>query len=219
MTESHDALTDDILLARCREGDDAAVGTLTTRYNRRLFRIARSIVRNDHEAEDVVQETYVRAFTDLDRFRGDAAFATWLTRIAVNEALGRLRKRRPVEPVEDVHAGDDPSPEQVMAQRELRALLEQSIDRLPSTFRTVFVARMVEGLTVEETATLFGIQPETVKTRVHRARARLRADLSRQLGPMVTDAFGFDGPRCARMTDRIIRRLHAIRGKAAHTIQ
>jgi len=216
----HELLTDDELVRRCRERDELAVRALTSRYNRRLFRIARGIVRNDEEAEDVVQEAYVRAFTGLDGFRGDSAFGTWLTRIALNEALGRVRSRRPM--VDWPEAGDEPirahilhfpsasssaDPETTMATRELRALLERAIDELPDAFRTVFIARIVEGLSVEETAELFGLRAETVKTRVHRARARLRKDLEVRLGSMVADMFPFDGARCHRMTDAVVRRL------------
>ncbi len=212
------ALTDEDLVERCRHRDEAAVRALTTRHNRRLFRIARGILRNDAEAEDVVQDTYVRAFTGLEGFRGDASFLTWITRIAMNEALGRLRKRRPT--VEWVEDGEDrvdvarmqaplPSatrdPERIMADRQMHDLLEGAIDRLPDAFRTVFIARMVEGLTIEETADLFGLRPETVKTRVHRARVRLRQDLDLQLRPMLSGAFPFDGERCARLTEAVVR--------------
>ena len=196
------------LVERCRARDDASVRVITRRYSRRLYRIARGILRNDAEAEDVVQETYVRAFTGLDRFRGDAGFGTWLVRIAMNEALGRLRRRRPVVDVESVPAASKtPDPEATMVQSELRGVLERSIDELPDAFRTVFIARMVEGMSVEETAELFGLRPETVKTRVHRARLRLRADIDRQMGPMVPEAFAFDGERCASITARVLARL------------
>jgi RNA polymerase sigma-70 factor (ECF subfamily) len=160
-----ETLTDEDLVHLVRGRDEAAVRVITKRYNRRLYRIARSILRNDAEAEDVVQETYVLAFTGLDMFRGDAAFGTWITRIAMNEALGRLRRRRPTvdwdtyganrQQAEVIHfsalaPGGDP--EQSMAQSEIRAVLEQAIDELPDAFRTVFVARIVEGMSVEETA-------------------------------------------------------------------
>src|SRR5262247_2522598 len=143
-------LDDEDLVRLARGRDEAAVRAITSRYNRRLFRIARSILRNDAEAEDVVQETYVRAFTGLDMFRGDAAFGTWITRIAMNEALGRLRRRRPTvdwetyganrRQAEIIHfpasaAGSDP--EKTMAQSEVRAVLEQAIDELPDAFRAV----------------------------------------------------------------------------------
>jgi RNA polymerase sigma-70 factor (ECF subfamily) len=219
LSEDVDVLEDGELVRRCRTGDESAVRALTRRYNRRLYRIARSILRNDAEAEDVVQDAYVRAFTGLDRFRGEAAFGTWVTRIATNEALGRLRRR----PTVSWDEGDDErlraavlpfrtapppaDPERTMAQREIRDLLEQSIDALPDLFRTVFVARIVEGLSVEETADLLGLRPETVKTRLHRARALLRGALDRQLGSALQDTFPFDGARCERVTDAVVARL------------
>jgi RNA polymerase sigma-70 factor, ECF subfamily len=210
-------LSDEDLVRRSRERDETAVRAITLRYNRRLFRIARSILRDDAEAEDVVQETYVRAFTGLDHFRGDAAFGTWITRIAMNEALGRLRKRRPTVDWETYGenrteaqiidfpasaAGNDP--EKTMAQGEIRVVLEKAIDELPDSFRAVFVARVVESMTVEETADLFGLKPETVKTRLHRARTMLREALDKQLGPALTNAFPFGGHRCETMTERMV---------------
>ena len=212
-----DARTDEELVARAGGRDEAAVRAITTRYNRRLFRVARSILRDDAEAEDVVQETYVRAFTGLDHFRGDAAFGTWITRIAMNEALGRLRKRRPTVDWETyvenrpqaqiinfpVSAASN-DPEKMMAQGEIRVVLEKAIDELPDPFRTVFVARIVEGMTVEETADLFGLKPETVKTRLHRARALLRSALDKQLGPALTNTFPFGGHRCEAMTEKMV---------------
>jgi RNA polymerase sigma-70 factor (ECF subfamily) len=216
-------LNDENLVRLARERDEAAVRAITRRYNRRLFRIARSILRNDAEAEDVVQETYVRAFTGLDMFRGDAAFGTWITRIAMNEALGRLRRRRPTvdwdtygdnrtqaEIINFPASAASNDPEKTMAQSEVRAVVEQAIDELPDAFRAVFVARIVEGMSVDETADLFGLQPETVKTRLHRARVLLRAELDKQLGPAITTSFPFDGRRCERMTEAIVLRICAV---------
>jgi len=215
-----DRLSDTELVDRARSRDELAVRAITKRYNRRLFRLARSILRDDAEAEDVVQESYVRAFTGLDLFRGDASFGTWITRIAVNEALGRLRRRRPTIDWETYSENrttaqviDFPAsavsndPERMMAQSEVRAVLERAIDELPDAFRAVFVARIVEGLTIEETADLFGLKPETVKTRLHRARGLLRDALDKQMGPMLTSTFPFDGARCDRMTDAVVRRV------------
>lgn len=212
-----DARTDEELVARARARDEAAVRAITTRYNRRLFRVARSILRNHAEAEDVVQDAYVRAFTGLDHFRGDAAFGTWITRIAMNEALGRLRKRRPtvdwetyVESLPQAQVIDFPAsaasndPEKMMAQGEIRVALEKAIDGLPDSFRAVFVARIVEGMTVEETADLFGLKPETVKTRLHRARALLRDALDKQLRPALSNTFPFGGHRCEAMTEKMV---------------
>ena len=215
-----DRLSDTELVDRARARDELAVRAITKRYNRRLFRLARSILRDDAEAEDVVQESYVRAFTGLDLFRGDASFGTWITRIAVNEALGRLRRRRPTvdwatysENRTTAQVIDFPAsavsndPERMMAQSEVRAVLERAIDELPDAFRAVFVARIVEGLTIEETADLFGLKPETVKTRLHRARGLLRDALDKQMGPMLTSTFPFDGARCDRMTEALVRRV------------
>jgi RNA polymerase sigma-70 factor (ECF subfamily) len=215
-----DALGDDDLVALARVHDEDAVRVLTRRYNQRLFRISRGIVRDDHEAEDVVQDAYVRAFTQLDQFRGDASFATWLTRIAMNEALGRVRSRRAtVDFSAESEAGitahilkfPDASrssdPETAVAHHQLRAILERAIDALPDAFRLVFIARAVEGLSIDETAALLNIKPETVKTRVFRARTRLRRELERQLGADVGGVFAFDGARCERLTDAVIERL------------
>ena len=215
-----ESLSDTDLVGLARGRDEAAVRAITKRYNRRLFRIARSILRNDAEAEDVVQETYVRAFTGLDMFRGDAAFGTWITRIAMNEALGRLRRRRPTVdwetygenrmPAEIINfpvSAASSDPERMMAQGEIRVVLEHAIDELPDAFRAVFVARVVEGMSVEETADLFGLQAETVKTRLHRARNLLRDALDKRLGPALTTTFPFDGRRCERLTEKVVRRL------------
>jgi RNA polymerase sigma-70 factor, ECF subfamily len=202
------AISDDQLLQGCLRRDEAAVRELTRRYNQRLFRVARGIVRNDADAEDVVQEAYTRAFTHLDRFRGDSSVGTWLVRIAMNEALQRLRAKRPTVDVDDVPlASADAGPEVRMANQEIRSLIERAIDELPDGFRTVFVARVVEGLSVEETAELFHLRPETVKTRVHRARRALRRSIEGQLGVAVSEAFSFDGPRCEALTGRVIARL------------
>ena len=221
-TQAAEKLGDEDLVRMARARDEAAVRAITKRYNRRLFRIARSILRNDAEAEDVVQETYVRAFTGLDMFRGDAAFGTWITRIAMNEALGRLRRRWPTvdwetygtnrneaEIINFPISASGSDPEKAMAQSEIRTVLEHAIDELPDAFRSVFVARLVEGMSVDETADLFGLQPETVKTRLHRARVLLRAELDKQLGPALTSSFPFDGRRCERMTETIVERICA----------
>jgi RNA polymerase sigma-70 factor (ECF subfamily) len=202
-------LPDDDLLLRCQRRDDDAVRELTRRYNQRLFRIARGILRDDAAAEDVVQETYIRVFTHLEQFRGDSSVGTWLVRIAINLALGRLRSRRPSVDIASVTpVSSDPDPESLMAHHELRTLIERAIDTLPDAFRLVFVARVVEGLSIEETAELLHLRPETVKTRVHRARRALRRSLEKELGTSVAEAFSFDGVRCERLTQRVLERLH-----------
>jgi RNA polymerase sigma-70 factor (ECF subfamily) len=189
------------------------------RYNRRLFRIARSILRNDAEAEDAVQSAYLNAFRALGEFRGEAALGTWLGRIVINEALGIARARKPAlqssadqtlvagRVVPFPPAAANPDPERGMAQRQIQAALEQAIDALPDTFRTVLVARVLEEMSIEETSELLGIRSETVKTRLHRARHLLREELERQIGPVLLDAFPFAGSRCERMTEQVLRLL------------
>lgn len=208
------------LVERARARDADAFRTIMQTYNRRLYRIARSILRNDSDAEDVVQEAYVRAFTHLENFRGDSSLATWLSRIAMNEALGRLRLRRPTadlahhesrgpeaEIIQFPHTARS-DPEKTMAQRELLQLVEQATDKLPEAYRTVFIARVIEGMSVEDTAELLGVRRETVKTRLHRARRLVREQLETQIGPVLMDAFPFAGKRCERVTEIVMRRLH-----------
>jgi RNA polymerase sigma-70 factor (ECF subfamily) len=199
--------------ALAREGD--AFRTIIKTHNQRLYRIARGVVRNDSEAEDIVQEAYVRAFAHLDAFRGDSSLATWLSRIVINEALGRLRKRRrtvamPANPQAEIiqfplNPSDDP--ERTMAQRQILQLVERATDNLPDIYRTVFVARVIEGLSIDDTAELLGVRPETVKTRLHRARVLVRTALDDQIGPVLLDAFPFAGRRCERLTTVVMTRL------------
>ena len=211
-----DVLSGDMQLVRRalgREGN--AFRAIIKTHNQRLYRIARGVLRNDGEAEDVVQEAYVRAFASLGAFRGDSSLATWLSRIVINEALGRLRKRRrmvamPENPQAEIirfplNASDDP--ERTMAQRQILALVERATDSLPDVYRTVFVARVIEGLSMEETADLLGVRPETVKTRLHRARALVRKALDDEIGPVLLDAFPFAGRRCDRLTEAVMKRL------------
>jgi RNA polymerase sigma-70 factor (ECF subfamily) len=189
------------------------------RNNRRLFRAARGIIGTDWEAEEVVQDAYVRAFRALGTFRQEAALSTWLTRIVINEARGRLRGRRemlPLTALDDTTMGEiiqfpsgaqNTDPERQTAIREIRILLEGAIDALPAPFREVFILRQVEGLSTEETAHVLSIEPETVKTRLHRARTRLRGALQAQLAPVLTDAFPFEGERCQQLTRNVLHRL------------
>jgi len=211
-----EALSGDLMLVqRALARDAGAFRTIIKTYNQRLYRIARGILRNDAEAEDVVQEAYVRAFANLATFRGDSSLATWLSRIVINEALGRLRKRRrtvamPENPEAQIirfplNPSDDP--ERTMAQRQILALVERATDSLPDIYRMVFVARVIEGLSMEETADLLGVRPETVKTRLHRARSLLRKALDDEIGPVLLDAFPFAGRRCERLTKAVMGRL------------
>lgn len=207
------------LIDRARGRDEAAFREIMQVNNRRLYRLARGILRSDSEAEDVVQETYVRAFTHLDGFRAQSRLSTWLSRIAINEALGRVRSAKPhVElgavPEEAIaaqiirfpvsSAGD---PEKAMAQREIQCVVERAIDELPDVFRVVFIARVMEGMTTDETADLLGVKPETVKTRLHRARTMLRENVEKEIGPVMMDAFPFAGWRCERLTEAVLNRL------------
>ena len=187
-------------------------------HNRKLYRIARSILRNNSDAEDVLQEAYVRAFTHLADFRGEAAVATWLSRIVINEALGRLRKgkrqKRLAEDMRQSHQAEiiafplqASTPEKTMAQRQILALVERLTDELPDTYRTVFVLRVIEGLSNEETAELLALRPQTVRTRLHRARHLLKEELERQIGPVLLDAFPFAGKRCERLTEAVLARI------------
>ncbi len=208
------------LVRRALARDATAFRAIMKTHNQRLYRLARGIVRNDGEAEDIVQEGYVRAFTHLEGFRGDCALATWLSRIVINEALGRLRRRRRAL---EQSMSDDPAieakiiqfplntpnddPERTMAQRQILQFVERATDNLPDVYRTVFVARVIEGLSIEETSELLGIKAETVKTRLHRARNLIRKQLDDQIGPVLLDAFPFAGQRCERLTVAVLGRL------------
>jgi RNA polymerase sigma-70 factor (ECF subfamily) len=201
---------------------------LMRRHNRRLYRVARSLLRDASEAEDALQEAYLSAYRAMDGFRGEATVATWLTRIVVNECMGRLRKsarRDNIVPIVAAHArpapegeamhDEDPSavdtetPDRALVRAEMRALLERKIDALPAEFRTVFVMRSVEELSVEETAQCLGIPEATVRTRHFRARSLLREAIACDLDVAERDVFDFDGERCDRI---VARALAASRG-------
>lgn len=209
------------LIRRAVDKDPGAIRAILKTYNRRLFRIARSIMRTDQEAEDALQDAYLQAFSRLATFRQDSSLATWLTRIVINEALQRSRKRTEV-PISQfgpdglrsadvipfpLSAPQAVDPERAMAQNEICKLIERAIDALPDEYRTVLIARTLEDMSIEETAELLGLRPETVKTRLHRARAALRAALAGHLEPMFADVFPFDGARCERMTNEIVQRI------------
>jgi RNA polymerase sigma-70 factor (ECF subfamily) len=206
------------LIELARGSSGAAIQEIMRRNNRRLFRAARGIVGSDWEAEEIVQDAYVRAFRGLEAFRQEAALGTWLTRIVINEAQGRLRGRREMLPLTELddNMGDiipfpgsavSADPEREAAIREVRVMLEAAIDTLPQSFREVFILRHVEGLSTEETAHLLAIEPETVKTRLHRARMRLQQALQDQLAPALKDTFPFEGERCLRLTRTVLVRL------------
>jgi RNA polymerase sigma-70 factor (ECF subfamily) len=223
-TQDLAAIPEDRLVALARAGDTRAVRFIIQAHNRRLYRVARAVLRDDDEAEDVVQETYVRAFAALTGFRGSSSLATWLTRIALNEALGRRRRQRTKVALELIdapeqrdrmqvipfpHMKTEPDPEQIAARNEVRRMLERAVDNLAEPFRIVLVLRDLEELTVEETAQQLGLRPVTVRTRLHRARAQLREALDSQLASTLTETFPFGGARCARVVDAVLRRLAA----------
>jgi RNA polymerase sigma-70 factor, ECF subfamily len=213
--------SDNELVTRVAAGDGAAFTTLMRRHNRQLFRTARSILKSDAEAEDALQEAYLRAWRAIDGFRNEAKLSTWLVRIVINESLARLRSGHgarlvaldapgesgldlAVEQPTDDHA--DHQPEGMAMRAEARRMLEASIDRLPDAFRSVFVLRAVEEMSVEDVAAALQLPEITVRTRLFRARALLRRHLSNEVDPALGDAFSFDGERCDRIVARV---LHA----------
>jgi RNA polymerase sigma-70 factor (ECF subfamily) len=217
-----DRLDEAALIARAVAGDGGAFRTLMQRGNQRLFRIARGVVRDDAEAEDVLQESWMRGFAALRGFRGDSGLMTWMTRIVLNEANGRLRRRKSMATLDQ----DDRSaasativrfptgaaiedPEAGAARAEIRRLLEHAVDDLPDAFRMVFILRDIEGCSIVETAAALDVKPETVKTRLHRARRILREGLQARIGATLSETFPFLGARCARVTDAVLTRLAA----------
>lgn len=215
------ALDDNALARRVQDGDREAFRHIIKRCNQRLFRVARGVVHSDQEAEDVVQEAYVDAFEKIAGFRGEASLRTWLTRIVLNEAYGRLRQRHPSVGVEQIEAAQlergnviafplgavATDPPAVAAREQIRHLLEGAIDALPEPFRVVFILREIEECSVEETAKALDLRPETVKTRLFRARRLLRAALHDSLEATLADAFPFLGSRCERITEAVMARV------------
>jgi RNA polymerase sigma-70 factor (ECF subfamily) len=216
-----DRLTDADLVRLACSGTPDAFGTIIARYNQRLYRVARAVLRDGADAEDALQEAYLRAFAALSGFRNEAGLGTWLTRIVVNEALGRLKRQRKTEDLDALDragklrsdvivfpgAAMTMDPEQTAALGEIRRLLERAIDALPEPFRLVFVLRDIEGMSVEETAEQAGLQPATVKTRLHRARKLLREELDGTLSLALQDTFPFGGLRCARIREAVMARI------------
>jgi len=216
------ALDDDAALARrIGERDERAFEAVMRANNRLLYRLARSILKDDAEAEDAVQDAYLSAFRHIGSFRGHAKLSTWLARIVINEAYARLRKQKRAGVVVAFEGGLDElhSEERTMADEaverpeaaalrgELRRLLESRIDALPEQFRTAFILREVEELSVEEAAECLDVPPETVRTRAFRARALLRESLSRDIDMATVKAFGFAGERCDRIVSTVLARL------------
>jgi RNA polymerase sigma-70 factor (ECF subfamily) len=202
------------LAARVATGDGAAFELLMRRHNRRLYRIARSVLHDAADAEDALQETYLAAYRAIGSFRGEASLATWLSRLVLNHCLARRRKslRRdgiaPIVPQDtDSEAGqgtDFETPDRALVRSELRELLERKVEALPEAFRTVFMMRCVEELSVEETAQLLNIPEATVRTRQFRARSLLRESLAQDIDLAGEELFGFDGERCDRIVASVL---------------
>jgi RNA polymerase sigma-70 factor, ECF subfamily len=208
------ALSDEAVIARVRAGDLPVFELIMRRYNQRLFRAARAILRDDAEAEDAVQQAYLSAYAHLDQFAGMARFSTWLMRIAVREALGRRRQRQRLSEValdgveESMSNGsDEPTPEQLAARREMGTLVEAAVDQLPDLYRIVFMMREIENLSTSETAECLELSEEAVKVRLHRARAMLRDGLLSQVDRSLPDAFPFLGARCDRIVAAVMSEL------------
>lgn len=210
------SMTEERLVGLVRSGSRPAFRAIMQRCNQRLFRVARAVTGSDDEAEDVVQEAYLRAFAGIAHFRGEASIATWLTAITLNEARGRLRLRRPttdLELMDDIRVipfpgmAENLDPEAEAARSGTRRLLERAIDGLPEEFRIVFMLREIEGCSVEETALQLDLKPQTVRTRLFRARQTLRAELEKSLSSGMAGVFPFLGARCNRVTERVLARL------------
>jgi len=208
-------LTDEQIVAQVLQGQTALFEVLMRRYNERLYRAARAIVRDDREAEDVMQQAYVNAYAHLRQFDGRAKFSTWLTRIAVHEAIARARKQGRYEPIDSHDNGvlerfpmsSTPDPERQAFGRELGTLLEAAVDDLPDGSREVFMLREVEGLSTTEAAQVLGVSEDVVKTRLSRARATLRRDLYERAGLAASNAFTFHQSRCDRIVAAVFARI------------
>jgi RNA polymerase sigma-70 factor (ECF subfamily) len=217
-------LSDSALVERIGRGDHLAFEAVMRKYNGKLFRIARAILKDDSDAEDVLQEAYLDAYRHIGDFRGGSELSTWLTRIVINQALMRVRKERrrsSIVPFRSalMHETDSPevqvpdqqseSPSASAIRAETRQMLERRIDELPVAFRTVFIMREVEEMSVEETARCLSITPATVRTRLFRARALLREALARDIDTATGDVFAFAGARCDRIVANVLARLNS----------
>jgi RNA polymerase sigma-70 factor (ECF subfamily) len=207
-------LSDEEVVARVLAGDASLFEILMRRYNQRLFRVSYGILADAAEAEDVMQEAYVRAFRELASFRGEARFATWLTRIACHEALARAQKRRRLVRLVPADGGEPPDPpspaigpERELQNRELQAVLRDAVEILPDPLRAVFCLREIEGMSTEETADALGLTVENVRVRLHRAKRGLRQTLDERIGAEVRRLYLFNGPHCDRMVAAVFARL------------
>jgi RNA polymerase sigma-70 factor (ECF subfamily) len=211
-----ESLTDEDVVHRVRTGEIALYEIIMRRYNQRLYRVARAILHDDSEAEDVMQDAYVRAYEHLDQFAARASFSTWLTRIAVHEALSRLRQRNRNQSLDDTESDGDlsmkmistsPDPEQSASGAQLREFLEQAVLDLPEHYRTVIMLRDIEELSTTETAQALDLTEENVKIRLHRGHGMIRSWLFERIGTKAKEAFPFMGVRCDRVVDAVFKRL------------
>ena len=216
--EEPKAVSDAEIVEGVRAGRVEMFELLMRRYNQRVYRLARAVLRSDHEAEDVAQEAWVRAWSHLDQWEGRASFSTWLCRIALHEAWARRRREARVEPLEIEKGGERSMREPVAPASdadgtvygsEVRSLLEEAVEALPENYRTVFVLRQVEELSTQETARCLEISEDAVKVRLHRARAALQRQLLERAGPGIRQAFPFLGARCDRMVANVLGRITA----------
>jgi RNA polymerase sigma-70 factor (ECF subfamily) len=207
------ALSDEDIVARILDGDTALFEVLMRRHNERVYRAARAILREDREAEDVMQEAYVNAYAHLDQFGGRAKFSTWLTKIAVYEALGRARRRGRYEQLDDhsvesvMPVASPPDPERQAFGHELGALIESAIDNLGDGYREVFMLRQVQELSTAETAQILDVSEDVVKTRFSRARQALQRDLLDRTGSAAASVFTFGQARCDRVVEAVMVRI------------
>ncbi len=208
-------MTDAEIVERVRAGETALFEILMRRHNQRIYRVARAVIKDEADTEDVMQQAYINAFTHLSQFQDRSQFSTWLTRITVHEALARRRKRKPEETPEDVMetlTSPQPDPERQAYAAELRRVLEAAVDSLPETYRLVFMLRDIEGLSTSETAAGLELGDEAVKTRLHRARAMVRSAITERIGASTAEAFAFQAPRCDRVVAavmaEIVQRVH-----------
>lgn len=218
-------LKDEEVVQRVLGGETALFEIIMRRYNQRLYRISRSVLQNDGEAEDVMQDAYVRAYEHLYQFAGKAAFATWLTRIALHEALARKRRRQRTEELDayqeargdsmPIFKSSQPDPEAMTAQSQLGGLLESAIEALPEAYRVIVIMREVEEMGVAETASTLGVSEAVVKTRLHRAHAMLRREIHARARGRISDLYAFHAPRCDRVVKAVFERI----GKGVERVQ
>jgi RNA polymerase sigma-70 factor (ECF subfamily) len=204
-------LSDEQVVQRVKDGESDIYEILMRRYNQRLFRVIRSILRDENETEEVIQDAYVRAYEHLDQFEGRSKFSTWLTKIAIYEAYARLKSRKRTSGVDDymeqLMATSDRSPEERTFDSEVRSLLEIAVDSLSDEHRSVLIMRDIEGMSTSETAECLDITEENVKVRLFRARAAIRRQLFERVGAASPRAFQFLGERCDRIVNRVLERI------------